>query len=159
MTDWRETKRISDAAKRAECDAAELLQRLGIPDEATRWKRDADARAEAVRQADRERRREERRDRRERVESAAVMELRAEIEALRGALSEGDAMVLQTVTDAVMPCIEKICDGLQRKINEIGERVDRRLAAMESEVRGAIKRERAGEVFELPSLREVRKVN
>jgi hypothetical protein len=113
MNDWKESKRIHDEARRVERDAAELSQRLGIPDPLTAWKRDADARAEEKRQADRERRAEERRDRRERVESAAVTQLRGEIEALHNAISEGDANVLNIVNEAVFPMFDKIATKLQ----------------------------------------------
>jgi hypothetical protein len=159
MTDWKESKRIHDEARRVERDAAELSQRVGIPDPLTQWKRDADARAEAKRQADRERQREERRERRERMESAAVAELRAELEAVRELIPKGDAEVLKVVETAIIPLVENVGDALRKKINEIGERVDRRLAEMQNEVRGVIKRERVGAEFDLPSLREARNVN
>ena len=105
----------------------------------------------------REHRAEQRQRERDRA-AVEIAELRAEIAELRLAISEGDADVINTVNDAVFPALEKICDGLKRKINEIGERVDRRLSEMQTEVRAGLKRER-GEVFELPSLREARKIN
>jgi hypothetical protein len=73
------------------------------------------------------------------------------LEKLRGAISEGDARVLNTVREAVFPTPEKIAAKLERDINAIGERVDRKLAEMQAEVRSAINKRRAGAVIDLPS--------
>jgi hypothetical protein len=73
------------------------------------------------------------------------------LEKLRGAISEGDARVLNTVREAVFPTLEKIAAKLERDINAIGERVDRKLAEMQAEVRSAINKRRAGAVIDLPS--------
>jgi hypothetical protein len=158
MADWKESKRIHDEAKRVERDAAELSQRLGISDALTQWRNDAAARAAAEREETRRRRIAERREQRERVESATVTELSAEIEALRELIAKGDVEMLSVVETAIIPMVEKVGDGLQRQIREIGARVDRQLAEMQAEVRASIKHER-GEVLDLPSWREARKVN
>jgi hypothetical protein len=160
MTDWKETKRVLDEARRVERDAVELSRRVGIPDPMVQYRADAAARAAEVEAETQRRLRETRRDQRERRESAGVVELRAEIEALRRAMNEADTQIIDAIEKAIIPMVENACDGLQRKIREIGERSDQRLREMQSEVRGAInKRDRAGEVIDMPSLREVRKVN
>jgi hypothetical protein len=141
MTDWKESKRIHDEARRVERDAAELSQRVGIPNPLTAWKRDADARAKARRQADRERRQEERRDRRERSESVGVAELRAEIEALRGLIQQGDAEVINTVSEVIssLPF-----EAIANKLGEL-ERLLNRLREMSAAERG--------QPIDLPSMR------
>jgi hypothetical protein len=55
------------------------------------------------------------------------------------------------VREAVFPTLEKIAAKLERDINAIGERVDRKLAEMQAEVRSAINKRRAGAVIDLPS--------
>jgi vacuolar-type H+-ATPase subunit E/Vma4 len=61
---------------------------------------------------------------------------------------------------AIIPMVEKIADALQRQIKQIGERVDRELNEMREEIRAEIKRQRGGEVIDLPpSLRAGRNVN
>jgi ribosomal protein S20 len=60
------------------------------------------------------------RERRERAESITISELRAEVEAMRSAISAGDAEVINTVTEAFGPVLEKIAskvDELERLLN------------------------------------------
>ena len=146
--------------KSIECDRiARQVQAEAFEDPPVKWKRAADERAKQKRQADFELKMQERRDRRERIESAAVTELRAEIAALRSAINQGDAATLDTICEAVMPALEQLADKFQAAITKISQRVDDRLAEMQREVHGAVKRERAGEVIDMPSLRELRKIN
>ena len=81
----------------------------------TQYRAEAAERVGAKLRADRERRAEERRDRRERIESAALAELRAGLEAVRRAISVGDAAAIDAVNDASMPCIEMIADNVAQR--------------------------------------------
>jgi len=153
----REHIRWADELQR---DAADRAQRVEIPDAMTKWRNDADARAEEKRRADLERRAEERRARQEWVESRAVTELRAEIAALRELIPQGDAEVINIISEALLPLFDTIADKMQSAVAKIGERVDRQLDEMREEVRTAAKRERSGEVLDLPSWRDgLRKIN
>jgi hypothetical protein len=144
---WKETKHAHDEARRVEHDTVELSQRLGIPDELTRHRKQADELAAAERVETQRRIREARRERRERerdrTESAAVTELRSELEALHGAISEGDARVLNTVAEVISSLpFDKIADKLS-KLEELLNRM-RSLSAAERDP------------MDLPSLRSLR---
>jgi hypothetical protein len=80
------------------------------------------------------------------------------IEALCSVISKGDAEVMNIVSEAVFPTLERIADKLEREIKKISAKVDRRLSAMQKEVRAATRGERSGDVIDMPSLR-FRKVN
>jgi hypothetical protein len=147
-------EQIRAEARALDRDAADFLRRQGFYNDANER-----VEAEAARQAETRRRRvEERRERRERMESAAVVELRAEIERLRELMAKGDLEIIDAINKAVFPALENIADKLQTTIKEIGQRVDRELNEIRAEIRAEIKRERSGEVLDLPPLR-ARNVN
>jgi hypothetical protein len=156
--DWRDLKKRADDAAAAEADAA--FARLGIPSAMERFRQEADAQKADEEAETRRRRAEERRDRRERAESATVAELRAEIEALRKLIFESEEKVADTLENGIIPLVEHFGDTLQAAIKQNGARIDRDLEEIREEVRAAIKRERGGEVLDLPpSLRAGRNVN
>jgi hypothetical protein len=149
MTDWKESKRVLAEARRVERDAAELLQRVGIPDPMTAWRNDADARAEAVRQADRERRREERRDRRERDRAAAEVDVDARIAA---AIMCERKFMLEAVGAAMGEFVRKQLTAIDVKLADL-ERLLQRLREI-----SAAEREQPIDLPRVP-LRSVRNIN
>jgi hypothetical protein len=74
MSDWKESKRILDEAKRAERDAADLLRQEGFPGQLTEWKREADATQAGIEGETQRRIAATERDRRKRERERAMVE-------------------------------------------------------------------------------------
>lgn len=111
MSDWKETKRIVDAARAAERDAADLLRREGFPDPMTRWRNDADERAAAEKWETRRRQAKTRRDQREREDRRAMIEamVAAEVNA------RIDARIAE-VYDNIAEAIDRLSKGVFDKL-------------------------------------------
>jgi gas vesicle protein len=141
MTDWRETKRMHDEARRVEREAVDFLQKQQYLDEKRR-------RDEAERVAIETETRE------------TIAELRAEIKTLREKNEKitdvvGDVFLeIERMNDKLQTAIkqktETMNDNLQAAIKQIGQRVDRDLNEIREEIRAEIKRGRGGKVFDLP---------
>jgi DNA anti-recombination protein RmuC len=102
-----------------------------------RWREDNAQREEEFA---RERRREERAQRRaaEAVAATECARLRAEIEALRIEMEERDDAVVRGLSEAMIEHLNEIVDDadrlVKRTINELFDKVDQRLAALEEKI-------------------------
>jgi hypothetical protein len=101
----------------------------GFEDPLSRWQREGAALEAERKAATRERRAAEQYDR-------DIRELRAEIEALKDLIAEGDSVALAAMTDTVLPLVETIGDKLRKAIDDLHATVHRRLSVLETEVRG-----------------------
>jgi hypothetical protein len=80
--------------------------------------------AEATERENRRRRREERLSRRA-ADSAEIAQLRAEVEALHEVMHEHDMEVLNIMRTVILPTIEDIGARVDRKLAEMQQRVER----------------------------------
>jgi molecular chaperone GrpE (heat shock protein) len=168
MSDWKESKRVLDEARRLDREAAHFLRTNGFySDSNVPVETDA---ATAERAETRRRQREARADQRARQHAndfeSRLAALERRIEVLEGEIrSINDGLVakctgvLDAINQAVFPALQHVTDNLKAAIKEIAERNDRELREMRDEFRDAIKRERGGDVLDLPSLRDARNIN
>jgi hypothetical protein len=101
----------------------------GDEDPMERWRRQSEAFEAECKAAARERRAAEQRHR-------DIRELRAEVEALKDIIAEGDAVALAAISDTILPLVETIGDTLRKAIDDLHATVQKRLSVLESEVRG-----------------------